>query len=70
MTTKTLERTVRDLSREVSTLRAFVIESVRNEDDEGAYKPSFIKRMLKAAKQRPSLAYVGRGSLLRQLRKA
>jgi hypothetical protein len=70
MTTKTLEKTVQNLSREVSTLRAFVIESVLNEDDEGTYRPSFIKKILKSTKHKPTLVYEGRGSLLRQLHEA
>ncbi|MEI8328060.1 MAG: hypothetical protein WCG02_02895 [Candidatus Taylorbacteria bacterium] len=69
MTTKAFEKSIQKLSSEISTLRSFVIESVRNEDDEGEYKGSFLKNVRKMLKQQPTLSYSGKGSLLRQLRR-
>jgi len=68
MTTKTLEKTVRKLSREVASLRSFFVESVNNEDLEGEYKPAFVRKVLKSAQLKASLGYNGKGSLLRQIR--
>ncbi len=68
MSTQTLENTIKKLSREVSSLRSFIIDIVRNEDDEGEYKPSFVKNVLKEAKNKASLEYSKRGSLLSQIR--
>ena len=70
MTTKALEKSIQKLSREISTLRSFVIESVRNQDDEGTYKESFVSKVVTAMKQKPTLSYSGKGSLLRQLKRA
>ena len=70
MTTKALEKSIQKLSHEISTLRSFVIESVRNEDDEGEYKASFIKSVAKTLKERPTLSYSGKGSLLRQIKRS
>ncbi len=66
MSTKTLEKTIQTLSREVTSLRSFVIESISNRDDEGEYKPSFVKKILKAVRHKASFEYSGRGSLIRQ----
>ena len=70
MTTQALEKTVRKLSRDIVSLRSFVIEVVRNDDDEGEYKKSFIKNILNSVKKNPNFEYSKRGSLLRQIRNA
>ncbi len=68
MTTKVLEKTVRTLSREVASLRSILIEVVSNRDDEGEYKPEFIREILRAKHEKPTLSYDGKGSLLKQIR--
>ncbi|MDE1975235.1 MAG: hypothetical protein KGI49_01855 [Patescibacteria group bacterium] len=65
MTTKMLERSVRKLTREVESLRSFVIAIVSNRDDEGEYKPEFVKEILKASREKPEFKYAGKGSLLK-----
>lgn len=65
MSTKTLEKTIQTLSREVTNLRSFVIEAISNKDDEGEYKPSFVKKVLKAVKHKVSFEYSGKGSMIR-----
>ena len=68
MSTQTLEKTIKKLSNEVASLRSFVIDIVRNENDEGEFKPSFVKSVLKEAKNKATLEYSKRGSLLSQIR--
>ncbi len=68
VTTKALQKKVDHLAREVATLRSVVIQVVRERDLEGDYQPSFVKAVLKAAQEKPSLEYKGKGSLLKQLR--
>jgi hypothetical protein len=72
MTTQTL---VRNLQKEVKTLKKEVARlgaAVFNipEDDEGEYKPQFIKEVLRAAKQKPKKLYEYKkpGDLLKHLR--
>lgn len=69
MTTKTIERKVNDLSKEVANLRSLVISVVTSKDPEGEYKPSFVKRVLKSMKDSgPIYKYQGKGSFLKQLK--
>lgn len=72
MTTQTL---VRNLQKEVKTLKrevAFLAATVFSipEDDEGEYKPQFVKEVLRTAKQKPKkiYEYKNRGDLLKHLR--
>ena len=67
MTTKTIERKVNNLSKEIANLRSLVISVVTTKDPEGTYKPKFVKEVLKAMKEKPVYKYRGRGSLLKQL---
>lgn len=69
MSTKTIEKKLNVLSREVASLRSLVIRVVieKVNDPEGQYKPKFVKEILKAAKEKNSYEYAGRGSLLKQL---
>ena len=68
MSTKTLEKLVRNLSKEVVELRSFVI-SVAAKDSEGNYRPEFVRRIKKAAMTQPVHEYTGRGSLLKLLKR-
>ena len=69
MTTQTL---VRKLNKEVSALRRDV-EIVKNavltayRDPEGEYKPSFVKKMLARAKERPKYRFTTREAFLKRM---
>lgn len=67
MSTKTIEKLIRNLSREVVTLRSFVI-SVIWKDKEGTYKPSFVKSVLKKAKDEPAIHFTNGKDFLSQLK--
>ncbi len=70
MTTKAIEKTLKLLTREVANLRSMLISVVSNKDDEGEYKSSFVKEILESSKESPKYEFSGKGSLLKQLRKA
>lgn len=69
MSTKTLEKTVNNLSREVSILRSLLIAVIEEKDREGEYRPKFVQETLKAIKEKNIFEYRGKGSLLRRLRR-
>lgn len=69
MTTKTLQKTVLSLSRQVASLRSILIAVVSNRDDEGEYKQEFVKEILKSRREKGTLTYSGKGSLLNQLKR-
>ncbi len=58
---------VRELKREVRSLRSFIISMV-GEDKEGNYRPEFIKEILTSTEEKPAYRYTGTGSLLKQLK--
>ncbi len=67
MTTKTLEKTVRALSREVNALRSILIGTI-GRDAEGEYRPSFIKKILKESHSKPVGQFTDSASFLKSLR--
>ena len=67
MSTKTIEKLVHNLSREVITLRSLVI-SVIGKDKEGTYKPSFVKSVLKNAKNEPTMRFANSKDFLSRLK--
>jgi len=69
MTSKAIEKKIHDLSREVATLRSLVVSVVRERDVEGKYNPSFVRAVLRAAKEEPAFEYKGKGSLLGQVKR-
>ena len=53
MPTKTIEEKVEELSQEVATLRLLVIGlATTRRDSEGEYRPEFVKRVLKLARNK------------------
>ena len=69
MSTKTLEKTVHHLSREVAALRSMLIAVIHEKDREGEYRPKFVEEILKAMKEKAVFEYRGKGSLLRRLKR-
>ncbi|MDP3726389.1 MAG: hypothetical protein Q8R36_04295 [bacterium] len=67
MTTKTLEKEVGELKKEVKLLRSVVIGIIGEKDPEGEYRPEFVRSVLKAMKEAPAYTYKGKGSLVRQI---
>ena len=67
MSTKTIEKLVNNLSREVITLRSLVI-SVIKKDKEGTYRPSFVKSVLKNAKKEPTARFTSSKDFLSRLK--
>ena len=57
---------VQELQREVSMLRSAVI-SIIGRDDEGVYKPEFVKEILEAATETPQYHFRGKNSFLADL---
>lgn len=60
-------RTVERLEKEVKRLQSFVI-GMAGKDPEGDYKPAFVKRVLKAAKEKPIYIFKDSKSFLKQLK--
>ena len=69
MTTKTLEKQVNELKREVKLLRSAFI-GITGKDPEGDYRPDFIKRIKKAGLEKATYRYTGSGSLLKLIAKS
>ncbi len=65
-TVKKLNTEVGALKREVRTLHSFLI-SVVGRDDEGAYRPRFVREMLKAAREKPTRSFRDARSFLAEL---
>lgn len=55
------------LQREVQLLRSFVI-GVSGKDDEGNYRPKFVKRILAALSEKPTYEFKDETSLLKLLK--
>ena len=53
---------------DVRLLRSLAISL--GEDPEGEYRPDFVKEILKAAHEKPTLEFKDKASFLKQLRKA
>ena len=68
MTTKTLEKEVNELKREVKILRSALIGIIGEKDAEGEYNAEFVRSVLKAIKEPASYEYKANGSLLKQIR--
>ncbi len=66
-TVKQMSAELADLKREMALLRSSLI-SVIGKDDEGDYSPKMVRELLAAAIEEPNNEFVGRGSLLSQLR--
>jgi len=67
----TLEKTRRTISKlenEVKQLRSFVI-GMAGKDPEGEYRAEFVKRVKKAALEKPTFTYTSPGSFLKLIRK-
>lgn len=69
MTTKTVTKIVNNLSNEVKVLRSLVI-SVIGKDNEGEYRPAFVKSVLKAAEQKPIERFANSKDFLKKLKRA
>ena len=68
MSTTTIEEQLRDLTLEVRMLRSAVIALIGERDPEGEYRPEFVRKVMKAMKETPTLAYQGKNSPLKQLK--
>jgi len=61
-----LNTEIGSLKREVRTLRSLLI-SVIGKDEEGAYRPQFVRETLKAAREKPTHSFRGARSFLAEL---
>ena len=58
---------VKELKREIELLRSFVIGQA-GKDPEGEYRPEFVRRILKAAKEKPKYEFKDATSFLKHIR--
>ena len=56
---------IENLQSEVRNLRSLVI-GMLGKDEEGDYRPDFVKKVLKAAKQKAEYTFEGKASFLKQ----
>ena len=68
MSTKTIEKELTSLKREVASLRSLVVSVVTRKDPEGEYKPEFVREVLKATKEPANHTFKGSKAFLKQLR--
>jgi hypothetical protein len=52
MSTKTIEKKLNNLNREIAMLRSVLMASLAEKDPEGEYRPQFVKKMLGLAKKK------------------
>jgi len=72
MTQKTAEklnREVSNLRREIEMLRSFLIGTLAK-DEEGEYRPEFVKRILCLSKERARFIFKDAKSFLEQIQKS
>ncbi|PIR97185.1 MAG: hypothetical protein COT91_02730 [Candidatus Doudnabacteria bacterium CG10_big_fil_rev_8_21_14_0_10_41_10] len=70
-TTKTkadIQNDIHNLRKEVSLMRSLLI-SLIGRDQEGSYKPSFVKAVLKSAQEKSNFKFSNSRSLLSDLKK-
>lgn len=65
--TKTRQsRSLKNLAHEVALLRSLAI-SVVGQDDEGSYRPEFVKKILQASFEKPTESFVNADDFLRKV---
>jgi hypothetical protein len=52
MSTKTIEKKLNSLTREMAMLRSVLMAAIAEKDPEGEYRPEFVKRMLALTKRK------------------
>ena len=65
---KTIEKQMQAMHREIRRMRSLLV-SILVEDREGAYKPSFMKRVQSAASRKPTKTFKDAQSFLSELDK-
>ncbi|MEK7659098.1 MAG: hypothetical protein AAB338_00355 [Patescibacteria group bacterium] len=63
-----MNQQLNNLSREVNMIRSFII-GIAGKDPEGEYRSEFVKRLKKAALEKPMYNYTGKGSLFKLIKK-
>lgn len=66
--TQTKKQSLRELKNEVALLRSFVI-GLAGKDKEGEYRPEFVRKILKAAKEKPTYTFRDARSFLAELKR-
>ena len=66
MASSTKVNSVKELKREIELLRSFVIGQA-GKDPEGEYRPEFVRRILKAAKEKPKYEFKDTTSFLKHI---
>ena len=72
MRQKTLEKLNRspyNLREEIKALRSFII-GVLGKDSEGEYKPDFVRKVLKAAREKAIFTFRNKKDFLKQIKKS
>jgi len=68
MATHTIEKQLRDLTRHVVLLRSAVIGLIGERDPEGEYRPEFVWKILKLARQkRTGVKFAGAADFLKRI---
>lgn len=60
---------VHDLKQEIQILRSLLI-GILGRDEEGEYKPTFVRKILRSAGEKPTHVFRGPGSLLTDIQNA
>ena len=63
------DNSLNELKKEVQMLRSFAISMV-GKDDEGTYKPEFVRELLRSARVRPTRRFTGAKDFLADLEAA
>jgi hypothetical protein len=66
LTTRPTKNELNHLKEEITILRSFIIGLI-GKDEEGNYRPEFVRRVLKVAKQKPIREFQNARSFLKDL---
>jgi len=72
MRQKTLEKLNRspyNLREEIKALRSFII-GVLGKDSEGEYKPEFVRKILKVAREKATFTFKNKKDFLKQIKRS
>lgn len=66
---KKLNREVAHLQREISQLKSFAIGMIA-QDEEGAYRPAFVREIMRALEEEPRHTFKDKRAFLKQIEEA
>jgi hypothetical protein len=68
MSTKTIEKKLNNLNREIVMLRSALVAAISQKDPEGEYRPEFVRKILGLVKKRSAgILFAGPNDFLKKI---